>query len=233
MLSGGLGQPKGGWPKDVQEVILGKRKAFRGRPGARAEKVELEQAREEVAHITRHAHCTEDELFEYLMYPQVFKDFVKFTREYGEASVLPTPNFFYGLQPGEEISVEIDEGKTLIVKLIYVSEPNEEGERSLTFELNGRPRDCVIVDHSATTETKRREKADSANEKHIGAPIPAMVSSLPVTVGHQVKEGDKLAILEAMKMQTTVYAHADGIINRILVQVGDQVEAKDLLVELR
>lgn len=233
MLSGGLGQPRGGWPKDVQKVILGKRKAYRGRPGARAEKIELEQARAEVTHITRHAHCTDDELFEYLMYPQVFKDFVKYTREYGEASVLPTPNFFYGLQPGEEISVEIDEGKTLIVKLIYVSEPNEEGERSLTFEVNGRPRECVIIDHSATTETKRREKAGSANEKHIGAPIPAMVSTLPVTVGHQVKEGDKLAILEAMKMQTTVYAHADGIVDRILVHVGEQVDAKDLLIELR
>ena len=233
MLSGGLGQPKGGWPKRVQKVILGDRKANRGRPGARAEKVDLEETRKEVAHITRHSSCTDDELYEYLMYPQVFRDFDKFTREYGEAGVLPTPTFFYGLQPGEEISVEIDEGKTLIVKLIYVSEPNDDGERVLTFELNGRARECVIFDKSAQTESKRRIKADSADIKQLGAPIPAMISSLPATVGHQVKKGDKLAILEAMKMQTTLYAQCDGIVDSIEVQVGDQVESKDLLVKLR
>jgi pyruvate carboxylase len=233
MLSGGLGQPQGGWPKDVQKVVLGDRKAYRGRPGARAEKVDLDEARKEVVHITRHTSCSEDELYEYLMYPKVFKDFVKATREFGEAGVLPTPTFFYGLQAGEEISVEIDEGKTLIVKLIYVSDANEDGERILTFELNGRARECVILDKSAKTETKRREKADSADIKQVGAPIPGMVSSLSVTVGHQVKKGDKLAILEAMKMQTTIYALCDGVVDSIPVQVGDQVESKDLLVKLR
>lgn len=233
MLSGGLGQPTGGWPKDVQKVILGDLKANRGRPGARAEKIDLKETRKEVAKITRHSACDEDELYEYLMYPQVFRDMVKYSREFGEAGIIPTRNFFYGLKPGEEISVEIDVGKTLIVKLIYVSEPNKDGERTLTFELNGRARESVILDHSATTETKRREKADSTNEKQVGAPIPSMVSSLPITVGHQVEKGDKLAILEAMKMQTTVYAQCDGIVDRIPVQVGDQVEAKDLLVELR
>jgi pyruvate carboxylase len=232
MLSGGLGQPKGGWPKAVQKVVLGDRKPLKGRPGARADKVDLEKVREEVAGITKHI-VSDDELYEYLMYPQVFKDFVKFVREYGEGDVLPTPTFFYGLQPGEEISVEIEEGKTLIVKLIYVSEPNEAGERIITFELNGRARECVILDRSIKTEPKRRIKADSADKKQVGAPIPAMVTSLPASVGHQVKKGDKLAILEAMKMQTTVYAQCDGIVDRIEVHIGDQVESKDLLVTLR
>ena len=114
-----------------------------------------------------------------------------------------------------------------------MSDADEEGQRVLTFELNGRARECVIADKSAKTETKRRIKADSADLKQVGAPIPAMISSVTVTVGHQVKKGDKLAILEAMKMQTTVYAQVDGIVDQIEVQVGDQVESKDLLVKLR
>ncbi|MDQ8207748.1 pyruvate carboxylase [Coraliomargarita algicola] len=233
MLSGGLGQPKGGWPKDVQKVVLGDRKPYKGRPGARAEKVDLAATREEVKAITKRSECNDDDLYAYLMYPQVFKDLVKYINEYGHARVLPTPAFFYGLKPGEEISVEIEEGKVLIIKLIYVSEPDKEGLRTLTFELNGRARECVIKDHSIQSETKRRVKADSADKMQVGAPIPAMVSAVTATVGHKVKKGDKLAILEAMKMQTTVYALADGIIDQVEVQAGDQVESKDLLVKLR
>jgi pyruvate carboxylase len=233
MLSGGLGQPKGGWPKDVQRVVLGDRKPYKGRPGARAEKVDLEATREEVKAITKRAECGDDDLYAYLMYPQVFKDLVKYVDAYGHARVLPTPAFFYGLKPGEEISVEIEEGKILIIKLIYVSEPDKEGLRTLTFELNGRARECVIADKSVKSEVKRRTKADSADKMQIGAPIPAMVSAVTATVGHKVKKGEKLVILEAMKMQTTVYALADGIIDQVEVQAGDQVESKDLLVKLR
>jgi pyruvate carboxylase len=233
MLSGGLGQPKGGWPKDVQKVVLGGRKPFKGRPGTRAAKVDLNDARNEVKAITQRNECTEDDLYAYLMYPQVFKDLVKYLNEYGHARVLPTPAFFYGLKPGEEISVEIEEGKVLIVKLIYVSEPDKEGLRTLTFELNGRARECVIQDKSIKSETKRRVKADSADKMQVGAPIPAMVTAVTATVGHKVKKGEKLVILEAMKMQTTVYALADGIVDKVEVHVGDQVDSKDLLVQLR
>ena len=233
MLSGGLGQPKGGWPKDVQKVVLGDRKPYKGRPGARAEKVDLEATREEVKAITKRVECSDDDLYAYLMYPQVFKELVKYVNEYGHARVLPTPAFFYGLRPGEEISVEIQEGKILIIKLIYVSEPDKEGLRTLTFELNGRARECVIADKSIKSEVKRRTKADSADKMQIGAPIPAMVSAVTATVGHKVKKGEKLIILEAMKMQTTVYALTDGIIDQVEVQAGDQVESKDLLVKLR
>ena len=233
MLSGGLGQPKGGWPKAVQKVVLGDRKPYKGRPGARAEKVDLKATREDVKAITKRVECSDDDLYAYLMYPQVFKDLVKYVNEYGHARVLPTPAFFYGLKPGEEISVEIQEGKILIIKLIYVSEPAEEGLRTLTFELNGRARECVIADKSIKSEVKRRTKADSADKMQIGAPIPAMVSAVTATVGHKVKKGEKLVILEAMKMQTTVYALTDGIVDQVEVQAGDQVESKDLLVKLR
>ena len=232
MLSGGLGQPKGGWPKDVQKVVLGDRKAYKGRPGARAEKVDLEATRETVSKL-RGRECNDDDLYCYLMYPKVFEEMVAFVKEFGHARPLPTPAFFYGLKPGEEISVEIEEGKTLIVKLIYVSEPNDDGERVLTFELNGRARECVIVDKSVKTETKRRVKADSADKKQVGAPIPAMVSSVTASVGQKVKKGEKLVILEAMKMQTTVYALCDGVVDSVEVSAGDQVDSKDLLAKLR
>ena len=167
------------------------------------------------------------------MYPQVFTDLMKYVTKYGHARVLPTPAFFYGLQPGEEISVEIEQGKVLIIKLVYVSDPNEDGERTLTFELNGRARECVILDKSIKTETKKRTKADASDKMQVGAPIPAMVSSVSVSVGQKVKQKEKLVVLEAMKMQTTVYALADGVVESIEVQAGDQVDSKDLLVRLR
>lgn len=232
MLSGGLGQPKGGWPKAVQKVVLGDRKAFKGRPGARAEKIDLDTTRTDIAKRFKRP-ISEDDLYAYLMYPQVFADLDRFVKDYGHARVLPTPAFFYGLKTGEEITVEIEQGKNLIIKLIYVSEPNENGERSLTFELNGRARECIILDRSVKTENRKRAKADPADKKQVGAPIPAMVSSVSVSVGQKVKAKEKLCVLEAMKMQTTVYALVDGVIDAIEVQAGDQVDSKDLLVRLR
>jgi len=231
MLSGGLGQPKGGWPKAVQKVVLGDRKAFRGRPGARAEKVDLEVVRKKVEKL-RGRPANEDDLYCYLMYPKVFEDLVHYVDTYGHARPLPTPVFFYGLKSGEEISVEIEEGKTLIVKFIYMSEPNDAGERVLTFELNGRNRETVVIDQSIKSEIKRRVQADSADKKQVGAPIPAMVSAVSAKVGQKVKKGEKLVILEAMKMQTTVYALCDGTVASVEVSAGDQVDSKDLLVRL-
>ena len=232
MLSGGLGQPKGGWPKKVQKVVLGDKKPTTGRPGAKAGKVDLEATRKELSKKIS-GEVSDDDLYSYLMYPQVFETMIQYIKKFGHARVLPTPAFFYGLKVGEEISVEIEEGKTLIIKLIHVGKPDEDGKCSLTFELNGRARECVITDKSVKSTTKRREKADSANKMQVGAPIPAMVSSVNASVGQKVKKGDKLIVLEAMKMQTTVYALADGIVDKFEVQIGDQVESKDLLVQLR
>jgi pyruvate carboxylase len=232
MLSGGLGQPKGGWPKKVQKVVLGDRKPTMGRPGAKAGKVDLEATRKELSKKIS-GEVSDDDLYSYLMYPQVFETMIQSIVKFGHARVLPTPAFFYGLKVGEEISVEIEEGKTLIIKLIHVGKPDEDGKCSLTFELNGRARECIITDKSVKSTTKRREKADSANKMQVGAPIPAMVSSVNASVGQKVKKGDKLIVLEAMKMQTTVYALADGVVDKFEVQIGDQVESKDLLVQLR
>ncbi len=232
LLSGNLGQPKGGWPKAVQKVILGKQKPMKGRPGASAPKMDLKK--EKVSLVKQFGkHCTDDDLFCSVMYPQVFKDFQDFKKKYGDVSVLPTLAYFHGLEPGEEISITIEEGKTLFIKLLHVGEPDEKGIRSLTFELNGKARTTLVQDKSIKGDAKAKEKADPSNDKHVGAPIPAIISSIATSVGKSVSNGDKIAVLEAMKMQTTIYASTDGTVDEILVQVGDSVESKDLIARLR
>ena len=147
--------------------------------------------------------------------------------------MLPTPAFFYGLKLGEEISVPIEEGKLLFIKLINVTAPDKDGRCVIGFELNGMPREVVVVDKSIAPKAKPRIKADAANPLHVGAPIPGMVTALHATLGSKVAAGEKLATLEAMKMQTTLYAHADGIVDELLAAVGDAVEAGDLLARIR
>jgi pyruvate carboxylase len=232
MLKGGLGHPIGGWPKKIQRVVLGDAKPLSGRPGAGMPPLDLGAVRQEVSARLRH-EATDDDLYSYLMYPQVHIDFIRFLREYGDVSVLPTSAFFYGLKPGEEISVNIEEGKTLFIKLINVTAPDKDGLRTVTFEMNGTPRDTHIPDKSIPTKAKSRPKADLDDAKHIGAPIPGVVTALAVSVGHKVSKGDKVLTLEAMKMQTTLYANCTGVVDKILVQVGDSVESKDLLMSLR
>ena len=232
LLSGNLGKPKGGWPKEVQKVILGKQKPMKGRPGASAPKMDLKK--EKISLLKQFGkHCTDDDLFCSVMYPKVFKEFQDFKKKYGDVSVLPTLAYFHGLKLGEEISITIEEGKTLFIKLLHVGEPDEKGIRSLTFELNGKARTTLVQDKSVKGDAKAKEKADPANDRHVGAPIPAIISSIATSVGKSVSKGDKVAVLEAMKMQTTIYASTDGTVDEILVQVGDSVESKDLIARLR
>ena len=232
LMSGNLGQPTGGWPKDIQKVILGGRKPLRGRPGASAPKIDL--AKESVKIKKKYGNkATDDDLFSSLMYPKVYDDFRDFRNKYGDVSVLPTTAYFHGLKPGEEISIDIEEGKTLFIKLLHVGDPDEKGVRPLTFELNGKARTTLVKDQSIKGDAKAREKADPANDMHIAAPIPAMISSIATSVGKNVAKGDKVAVLEAMKMQTTLYASSKGVVDEILVGVGDSVESKDLVVRLR
>jgi pyruvate carboxylase len=234
MLQGGLGQPMGGWPADVQKIILGKRKPFTNRPGERAEKVDLNKTRTALAEkmgVTATA-LSDDDLYSHLMYPQVFADFVKFRKTYSDISVLPTPAYFYGLKDKEEISINLEEGKTLFAKLLNLTEPDSNGQRTAIFELNGYPRHVQVTDKSVTTEVVARVKADPADILQIGAPMPGMVASITVSVGHKVKEGDPLLTLEAMKMFTTVTAPCAGTVQEIAVTLGGTVESKDLMVRL-
>ena len=232
MLRGGLGQPVNGWPKQLQRVVLGKEKPMRGRPGANFPPADFKaETRSLAAKLKR--EVTDDDLYSHFMYPEVFAEFAKFQREFGDVSVLPTAPFFYGLKPREEISVDIEEGKTLFIRLVNVGPPDKDGRRTVTYELNGMTRETHIADKSAKAVVKSRPKADPADPLEVGAPIPGIITSINVSVGTKVAKGDKLFTMEAMKMQTTIYAGTDGVVSEINVQVGESVESKDLLAKLR
>ncbi len=232
MLSGGLGQPDGGWPKDVQKVVLGDRVPTTKRPGELAAPVDLEATRASVAaKLGRPAN--DDDLYSHLMYPQVFADFDQFLANYGDVSGLPTPAFFYGLSIGEEIEVQIDHGKLLFIKLIGIGEADDEGRRNVFYELNGMPRESQVLDKSlAPKNAVTKPKGDSKDPLQVVAPMPGMVTDLAVGVGTKVKAGDPIVTLEAMKMLTTISANTDGTVTEILVKKGDAVSTEDLLARL-
>jgi pyruvate carboxylase len=240
MMSGGLGWPENGWPEEVQRVILGEKRAAQARqdfaqgivPGAVATPANLEKIRADLS-VTLKRPATDDDVYSYLMYPQVFTEYARHAREFSDVSVLPTHAFFYGLRPREEINVVIEEGKSLIVRLVNVSEADKDGRRTLTYELNGMTRETYIADKKIAPQAKTRPKADVNDANQIAAPIPGLIASLAVTVGQKVAKGDRLLMMEAMKMQTTVYASADGVVDLITAAIGDTVESKDLLVKLR
>ena len=227
MLSGALGQPPGGWPRKLVEVVLGGKSRAKHVPAP----INLEKSRVALALKLKRA-VTDDELYSSLMYPDVFAQFAAFRQTYGDISVVPTQAFLYGLKPGQEISVEIEEGKTLFVRLLHIADLDKTGYRTLTFELNGRPRESVIRDHSFEIVVKSRPKVDPTDARQVGAPIGGVISALHVSVGAKVVKGDRLAVVEAMKMLTTVYAPVSGVVTEVHAAVGDSVQGKDLLIKL-
>ena len=247
MMMGGLGWPEGGWPEQVWKVILGHERykqahakyvaASTGKPARRAGKsgdstVDLEKLRDELTDKLKRP-ATDDDVYSHLMYPQVFADFIKHRQTYDNVSVLPTPAFFYGLKEGEEISVSIEEGKVLIIRLVSIGGPDKDGRRTLSYELNGIGRETFVLDKSVSPKTKARPKADLADPAQVAAPIPGLIAQLQVSVGSKVTKGDKLLMMEAMKMQNTVYAPCDGVVAELHVALGDTVESKDLLIKIR
>jgi pyruvate carboxylase len=174
----------------------------------------------------------EYDVMSYIMYPKVFLDKEKKTKEFGDLSVLDTPTFFYGLRYGEEIKVEIETGKTLIVKLITVGPLAPDGTRTVYYELNGQPREVNIRDLSAKATVDSRRKADPDVEGHVGATMPGHVVKILVEKGDKVKKGEHLVVTEAMKMETTIQAPFDGVVKEIHVKNGDAIETGDLLIEM-
>ena len=231
MFQGSLGEPQGGWPKKLANVILKGAKPKRGRPGASLPAVKFDQVETELEGKLRHKP-SRSELMSYLMYPEVFLKFARNQTNWGDVEVLPTPQFFYGMQKGDEIAVEIEPGKLLIIKFLTIGEPHPDGTRTVFFELNGQPREVTVRDNSLEVKARDREKADPAKPGQVGAPIPGAVTSIAVEMGMPVKQGDKLLVMEAMKMQTTVSAPVAGKVTRLIVQPGQTVEPKDLLLEI-
>ena len=229
LMRGDLGQPPGGFPEVIQAKVLKGESPITVRPGSLMDPVDLEVARAEAeAKIGR--SVDDEDLSAYLMYPKVYTDYMLRHVDYGPVRVLPTWTFLYGMEPGEEIGVDLEAGKTLQIRLQAVSETTDEGDVKLFFELNGQPRVIRVPNRSAAAVAGRAEKADATNELHVAAPMPGSVASVAVTVGQKVKAGDLLLSLEAMKMETAINADQDGEIARIVAAPGAQVDAKDLLI---
>ena len=229
MFEGSLGEPEGGWPKKIARVILRGGKPRRGRPGARLAPANFDETRALIDKKTG-AKPSDADLMSYLMYPDVYTKFAKARASYGDLTVLPTPPFFYGMNIGDEIAVELEPGKTLVVKLLAVGEPHPDGHRTVFFELNGQPREVTVRDRKIKAETRVHPKANPEKPGEVGAPIPGAVTSIAVELNQEVKKGDKLLVMEAMKMQTTVYAPVAGKIKERTAAVGQTVEPKDLLL---
>jgi len=232
MMRGDLGQPPGGWPKALQKKILKDEKPYTERPGKRLKSVDLDQTRSDLSKQLNNYAVTDEDLNGYLMYPKVFLDYMGRRREYGPVWALPTPVFFYGMEIGEDISVDIDPGKTLEILLLAVSETGENGDVKVFFELNGQPRTIRVPDRAIQNLAPRRPQAEDGNAAHIGSPMPGHIGSVSVQAGDKVNSGDVLLTIEAMKMETSIHADQSGVVKKIHVEPGSSVDAKDLLVEL-
>ena len=232
MMRGNLGQPPGGFPQGILAKVLKGEAPNTERPGKHLEPVDLEEIRAKVSAELEGFTVDDEDLNGYLMYPKVFLDYMGRHRTYGPVRTLPTRTFFYGMEPGEEISAEIDPGKTLEIRLQAVGETDENGEVKVFFELNGQPRVIRVPNRLVKSATQARPKAETGNEAHIGAPMPGVVASVAVQVGQKVTAGDLLLTIEAMKMETGIHSERDAIVKAVHVQPGGQIDAKDLLVEL-
>ncbi|SEF67449.1 pyruvate carboxylase [Jhaorihella thermophila] len=231
MMRGNLGQPPGGFPEKILNKVLKGEKPNTDRPGKHLPPVDLEKVRAELSEKIGGKPVDDEDLNGYLMYPKVYLDYVEHHDQYGPVRTLPTTAFFYGMEPGEEISAEIAPGKTLEIRLQAVGETNEEGDVKVFFELNGQPRVIRVPDRMVKSQTAKRLKADPGNPAHVGAPMPGVVATVAVTAGQAVKEGDLLLTIEAMKMETGIHAEHDGVVKAVHVQPGGQIDAKDLLIE--
>ena len=228
-FAGDLGQPPGGFPKELQKKVLKGRKPLTERPGSYLEDVDLEAERSRAAEETG-MEIDDFRLASYLMYPKVFCEFAKTQDRYGPTAVLPTPTYFYGLEQGEELLVDIEKGKTLVLQYLGQSETNEKGQVRVFFDLNGQPRTITVPDRMKAGDIVLRPKAESGDPKQVGAPMPGVVSSLAVKPGQTVAAGDVLCSIEAMKMETAIHAETGGVLAEVLVKPGDQIDAKDLMM---
>ena len=231
MMRGSLGQPPGGWPKAIQAKALKGDAPLAERAGKSMAPVDLDAARSELEATLPEGSIDNEDLAGSLMYPKVFHDYRTRNSEYGPVRTLPTRTFFYGMEPGEEITAEIDPGKTLEIRCQAMAETNEDGIAKVFFELNGQPRVVRVTDRRAQGTVATRPKAEIGNPAHVGAPMPGAIASIAVQVGTQVVEGDVLLTIEAMKMETGLTAERDAVVKSIHIKPGDQIDAKDLLIE--
>jgi pyruvate carboxylase len=229
-FKGMLGQPVGGFPSDLQQIVLKNETAIKCRPGELLKPFDFEKTKVDLKKEFN-KDISDEILVSYALYPQVVKEYLKFIDEYGNPAVMDTKSFFYPLKKEEEISVDIEDGKTLVIKYLGLSEPNNKGERKIYFELNGQPRNVTIKDEKLTDIIKSNVKGDLSNPKHICATMPGKITKINVKIGDSVKKGDLIVITEAMKIETKITASIDGKVKEIFLRENDKIEAGDLIAE--
>ena len=231
-FSGRLGQPYKGFPKSLQKKILKGKKPISYRFGSKLKSLNIKKRNKDLESKYNDIVSEKDTLSQ-IFFPEVFDEYMKHKKNYGNTSVIPTSNYFFGMNAGEEIYVSIEPGKTLIIRYFTLSEPNEKGFRTVYFELNGQPRSVDIKDNSIAVDDLAKEMADPSNKEHVAAPIPGLLVDVAVTEGLKVSKGAKLCTIEAMKMETVIYAENTGILHKLYVQAGDNIEAQQLLFVIK
>ncbi|WP_417858116.1 pyruvate carboxylase [Xanthomarina gelatinilytica] len=234
-FKGDLGQPVGGFPKDLQKLILKDEKPYTDRPNAHLEPIDFEKEYEAFRKIfekdlSRPLKITD--FLSYKLYPKVFTDSYNKHLKYDNLMNLPTKNFFYGMEIGEEIIVELDKGKTLLITLDSVGKPNEDGMVTVYFKVNGQGRSVQIKDESIKIDKVEHLKADKANTKEIGAPLQGLLSTILVKKGDKVTKNQPLFIIEAMKMETTITANEAATVKQLVLNPGVMVNSEDLVIRL-
>ncbi|MBW4837498.1 MAG: pyruvate carboxylase [Staphylococcaceae bacterium] len=230
-FKGEIGQPVNGFNRKLQEVILKGQQPLTERPGEYLEPVDFDEIREELAE-KQEGEVTEQDVISYVLYPKVYNQYIQTKEQYGDLSLLDTPTFLFGMRNGETVEIEIDTGKRLIIKLETISEPDENGNRTIYYAMNGQARRIYIKDENVKTNANVKPKADKTNPSHIGAQMPGSVTEVKVAVGDEVKANQPLLITEAMKMETTIQAPFDGVIKQVTVVSGDAIATGDLLIEI-
>lgn len=230
-FEGYIGQPHGGFPEELQRVVLKGREAITVRPGELLEPADFDEIKKTLFERLERP-VTSQEVLAYALYPKVFEEYTVTNQQFGNVSVLDTLTFLYGMRLGEEIEVEIEKGKTLMIKMVSIGEPQKDGHRTIYFELNGQPREVNIQDMTVEADASARPKADMKNESHIAATMPGTVLKVVAEVGAKVKRGDHLIVTEAMKMETTVQAPFDGVVKEIHVGASEGISSGDLLIEM-
>lgn len=230
-FAGDLGQPVGGFPIDLQKVVLKDKKPITVRPGSLATPIDFEHETQVLAEKLRRTPSKE-EVLSYILYPEVFMGYEETSEKFGLMHILDTPTFYQGMRPGETLHVKASEGKSMIVRLESISDADDDGNRSLFFSLNGQTLAIVTHDKSKKAKGRKVPKAEPTNRNHIGATLSGSVLEMLVQKNQIVQKGEALVVTEAMKMETTIKAPFDGKVTHIYVKNGDLLESQDLLLEL-
>ncbi|TDO92057.1 pyruvate carboxylase [Halanaerobium saccharolyticum] len=232
-FKGMLGQPPGGFPEELQELVLKGEEPITVRPGTLLEDFDFETAEAELKE-EYDFELTQKDLLAYALYPKVFKDYLDYQEEYGDLSHMGSDVYFHALREGETSEIKVEEGKTLVVKLLEIGKVDDQGYRRLAFEVNGFRREIKIYDEASTAaaDSTAKQMADPKNELEIGASLPGNIVEILVEEGEDVKENQSLVIMEAMKMETNITAPADGTVAAIHAAAGQQLESGELILEL-